>query len=136
MKKTILIIVLLVALLSVIIIEKNRKTDLYIILEETEGYNIQFNDSIAQKISKIEISQMGELSYQRWEIVVDSAKTKKAKKENLVSHITCSLDFIVNNFGWNSDLIADSKRFRLYIIIWDKDEPFILPIQDIHFIVE
>lgn len=136
MKKTILIIVLLVALLSGIIIEKNWKTDVYITLQDIEGYNFQFNDSIAQKISKIEISQMGELSYQRWEIVVDSTKTEKTNKENLVSHITCSPDFIVNNFGWNSDLIADSKRFRLYIIMWDKDEPFILPIQDIHFIVE
>ncbi len=136
MKKQLLVIILFVLLVSVIIIEKNKKTDLYIPLQNIEGYNIHFNDSSVQNISKIEISNLGELSYQRWEIFVDYTKTKKTTKENLIKHLTCSPDFIINNFGWNSDLISDSKRFRLFIIKWEMNEPYILPVKDIHFINE
>lgn len=136
MKKTILLIALFIILVSVIIIEKNRKTDLYIPFQKIEGYNFYLNDSVAWNISKIEISHTGELSYQRWEIFIDSSKTEKTNKENLIRHLTCSTDFIINNFGWNSDLVTDTRSFKLYFIKWEKDEPYLLPIKDIHYITE
>jgi hypothetical protein len=136
MKKKVFVIVIILLLVSIIIIQKNSKTDLYITLPDTEGINIVFNDSIAQKINKIEMSLKGDLSYQRWEIMVDSAKTEKINKEKLISHITCSQDFIIKNFGWNRDLIFDTKRFRIYIVIMKLNEPYILPVKDIRFIVE
>lgn len=118
------------------IFELNKKIYLYIRLEEVVGYNFQFSDSITQNIDNIILYQEGKLSYQRYEFDIDTAKIKKVNIGDMSSHVTCSTYFITNNFGWNRDIIPDLSRFKLFFVKRENHDVYILPIEEVHFIIE
>lgn len=137
MKKIILVLILLILSLSaLLILEFNRKTNLYISLQNIDGYNFQLSDSVTQNIDHIILNQEGKLSYQRYEFDIDTAKIKKVNIGDMSSHVTCSTYFITNNFGWNRELIPDLSRFKLFFFKSENQEAYILPIEEVHFIIE
>ena len=95
-----------------------------------------YNDSIPQNINKLVITQEGEFSYQRWEIEVDSGEIRKIALAEQLTKLTCSPYFIIKNFGSNRRIVKDLEKFDLFLVKWEDDETYILPVKNIHFITE
>ena len=79
MKKSNLFCILSIFILaSICVFQSFKKKDIYIAFDDIAGYHYRFIDSTdILKTSKILITQSGTLSYQRWEIDIDSSKITK-----------------------------------------------------------
>lgn len=137
MKKLIIVLIIsLILSIVLLIFVSNRKTNLYIVIQDIKGYNYTFNDSIPQNINKLVITQDGELSYQRWEIEVNSTGIRKIALTEQLTNLTCSPYFIIKNFGSTRRVVTDLDQFDLFLVKWEEEEPYILPVKNIHFITE
>lgn len=136
MRKLVLLFILVTISIALFLIYQNKKTNIYVTLIDMEGYNFHFNDSVTPNINKMVITQEGKLSYQWWEIEIDSDKIETTSREKLYGNVICSPYFILYNFGWNRDLVTNLDKYRLFIIHREDGELFILPVKDIHFIIE
>ena len=138
--KTLLPITVLIVLIIVCIIQSTKKKDIYITFPDIKNYQYHFVDSTnIMNTSKIIISHTGELShmsYQWWEIEIDSKGIQKTDLETIGKIITCSQYFIINNYGGIKVCDDELNKYRFNVIKWVNDEPFILPVKKIYFVIE
>jgi hypothetical protein len=115
----------------------NRKEDVYISFIDIKGYQYHFIDSTdISKIEKAIITQSGEMSYQRWEINVDTKSITKAEMLDVVKLIHNSQYWIISNYQPLGMSQKGLQKYRLHIIRWENDVPYILPISSVDIVME
>lgn len=129
-------IFLLIMSVILLLLLNNRKTNLYIVIQDIKGYSYTFNDSIIQNINNLMIRQDGEFSHQRWEVEIDSSQIRKVALADYMTNVTCSPYFIIKNFGINRRIVKDLDQFDIFLIISEDKETYILPVKNINFIID
>ena len=130
MKKSNLFCILSIFILaSICVFQSFKKKDIYIAFDDIAGYHYRFIDSTdILKTSKILITQSGTLSYQRWEIDIDSSKITKTDISTFRKLVINSQHLIINNYGGIKDGEKALKRYRFRVLKWENNIPYILPI--------
>ena len=138
MKKfKILCILSIIILGSICVYQFIKKEDVYIAFDDIAGYRYQFIDSTnILKTSKILIKQSGKLSYQWWELEIDSAKIAKTDLFTYQKLMINSQTIIINNYGGIKDCGRKLNKYRFFIFEWENNIPYILPVKKIRFIME
>lgn len=114
-----------------------KKEDIYIAFDDIAGYHYQFLDSTdILRTNKILITQCGTLSYQRWEIAIDSSKITKTDISTFRKLVINSPHLIINNFGGIKDCEGTLNRYRFHVLKWENNVPYILPVTKISFVME
>lgn len=130
-------ILTILILASICIYQILKKEKIYISFEEIPGYKYQFIDSTnIQRTSKILITQGGTLAYQKWEVDIDSDKIFKTDITAVRKIVVSSQYIIINNYGGIKDCERNLKKLRFFVLKWDKNTPYILPVKQIRFVVE
>ena len=138
MKKSKLLCILSILILaSICMFQSYKKEDVYIAFDDISGYRYQFIDSTdILKTSKILITQSGTLSYQWWEIDIDSTKITKTDMGTFRKLVINSPHLIINNFGGIKDCEGTLNRYRFHVLKWENNIPYILPVTKISFVME
>jgi len=134
---TVIWILSMFILASVCIYQSVRKEDVYISFTNIPGYNYQFIDSMdIIKTKKVIITQTGKLAYQWWEIDVDNTKITKTDLTTFRKLVVNSQQFIINNYGGIKDCEESLSKYRFFILKWENNIPYVLPIKEIRFVME
>lgn len=133
--------ILLILSASFCIYQATKKEDIYIALEDLNGYKYQFTDSTnILKTSKVLIEHDLKAGNQfLWEIDIDTAKIKRAEANSIQKLILNSQYFIINNFGFygnENDHLHKTDKYQIYIIKQEKEVRYILPVKEVHFLVK
>ena len=128
-------------LASFSIYQSIKKEDVYISFEDLNGYKYQFNDTTnILKTNKVLIEHDLKAGNQfLWEIVIDTAKIKRAEANSIQKLIINSQYFIINNFGFygnENDHLHKTDKYQIYIIKQEKEVRYILPVKVVHFLVK
>ena len=114
-----------------------KKEDIYISFIDIKGYQYHFIDSTEiSKIEKAIITQSGKMNYQRWEIFVDKKKITKMEVQDVYKLINNSQYWIISNYNSLSMGLKDLQNYRLHIIHWKNNVPYLLPISSVIIIKE
>lgn len=130
-------LITLILLVSFCIYQSTKKEDVYIAFEDLSGYKYQFIDSLdVLKTQKVLIKQTGKFYYQWWEINIDAQKIKKSDSNNIRKLILNSQFLIIKNCQGpgNNENIMD--KYKIHIIRWDNEIPYILPVKSVNIVME
>lgn len=123
-----------VVLMFAVIYQTNKKENIYIYIEDLKGYCLEYsNPNDLLKTTKIQIRQSGKLSYQFWEIIIDTMNCKKINIESLQNKIINSQYFIINNCGGIGTKDHLLKKYKLNIIVYKNNEYYNLPVKSIGY---
>lgn len=81
------------------------------------------------------ITQGGERWYQWWQIEVDKERIRKTDFDNIRRTVINSQYFIILNVQ-PLKKVDIFEKYRLFIIKWVNDVPYILPVKNIGYVVE
>jgi len=137
MKSKLLCIVSILVLTSICIYQSVKKEDIYIAFADIKGYSYQFNDSTdVLKTSKIVIKGSGERFYESWEIDIDNQSITESDLNAYRKLVVNSQHLIINNYGTIKDCEKALSKYRFHILQWENKTLYILPVKQIHYIVE
>lgn len=126
-----------IVLVSICFYQSAKKEDVYITFIDIPGYQSIFIDSTSiSKTSKVLIKQSGKLSYQWWEIDIDSAEITKTDMDTYRKLVINSQYMIINNFGGIKDCERTLDRFRFFVLKWENNIPYIMPVKQVRYVME
>jgi hypothetical protein len=131
--KYLLIIALISFLLTGVILKISEKKEVYIqfvelLPENYLNYDFSDNDSTNVKLINYGFKDKG---LESWKIEIDENRIKKVDQNYFKKKIVCSQYWFHFNFSMLNQKSKILKRFRIYIVYQNKNEIFILPVENV-----
>jgi len=114
-----------------------KKEDIYIYFEDLKGYTFEYSipgDTL--KSTKILVKHEEKLSYQYWELNVDTSKIKKISPSGLQEILINSQYIIINNFGGNGIKNHLLNKYSIHVICQKGNMYYILPVTNLSYVME